>query len=123
VRIRIPIGPGASPLPGGNENRHDQTYPRCTRIGTVTSLLMVLGEQAFERGAWDNRIGESEAGVGYVVGEGTREPVRIRAGWVPDETIKQLEAFVTDPITHDTALLPFPTKPTDPTGSTWGGAA
>ena len=45
-------------------------------------------------GAWANRIGESEAGVGYVFGEGVREPLRIRAGWVPDETIKELEAFV-----------------------------
>jgi S-DNA-T family DNA segregation ATPase FtsK/SpoIIIE len=83
----------------------------------------VLGEGAFERGAWANRIGESEAGTGYVVGEGIREPLRIRAGWVPDETIKQLETFVTGPITHHTAVLPFPTNPTGPTGSTHGGAA
>jgi len=52
--------------------------------------------------------------------EGIRQPLRIRAGWVPDETIKQLETFVTGPVTHDTAVLPFPTKPTDPTGSTRG---
>jgi hypothetical protein len=56
---------------------------------------MVLGDQAYERGAWANRITEGEAGVGYVFGEGIREPLRIRAGWVPDEVIKQLEAFVT----------------------------
>jgi S-DNA-T family DNA segregation ATPase FtsK/SpoIIIE len=54
---------------------------------------MVLGDQAYERGAWANRIGE--AGVGYVFGEGVREPLRVRAGWVPDEAIKELEAFVT----------------------------
>jgi hypothetical protein len=42
---------------------------------------------------------------------------------VSDETIKHLETFVTGPITHDTAVLPFPATPTDPTGSTHGGAA
>jgi S-DNA-T family DNA segregation ATPase FtsK/SpoIIIE len=82
---------------------------------------MVLGDQAYERGAWANRITETEAGVGYVFGEGIREPLRIRAGWVPDDTIKRLEAFVTGPITHNTTVLPFPTKPTS--GSTRGGAA
>ena len=93
-----------------------ELFPRrvCLRVSAKSHVGMVLGEQAFERGAWANRIGESEAGVGYVVGEGIREPLRIRAGWVPDETIKQLETFVTGPVTHDTAVLPFPTKPTDP---------
>jgi S-DNA-T family DNA segregation ATPase FtsK/SpoIIIE len=33
--------------------------------------------------------------VGYLFGEGVREPLRIRATWVPDETINQLEDFVT----------------------------
>jgi S-DNA-T family DNA segregation ATPase FtsK/SpoIIIE len=85
---------------------------------------MVLGDQAYERGAWANRITEAEAGVGYVFGEGLREPLRIRAGWVPDETIKRLETFVTGgPIRQDTAVLAFPGKPTDPSGSTRGGAA
>jgi S-DNA-T family DNA segregation ATPase FtsK/SpoIIIE len=102
-----------------------ELFPRrvCLRVSAKSHVGMVLGEQAYERGAWANRIGESEAGVGYVVGEGIREPLRIRAGWVPDETIKQLETFVSGPITHVTAVLPFPTKPTAPTGSTRGGAA
>jgi DNA segregation ATPase FtsK/SpoIIIE, S-DNA-T family len=102
-----------------------ELFPRrvCLRVSAKSHVGMVLGDQAYERGAWANRIGESEAGVGYVVGEGIREPLRIRAGWVPDDTIKQLETFVTGPLTHDTAVLPFPTTPTDPTGSTRGGAA
>jgi DNA segregation ATPase FtsK/SpoIIIE, S-DNA-T family len=102
-----------------------ELFPRrvCLRVSAKSHVGMVLGEQAFERGAWANRIGESEAGVGYVFGEGIREPLRIRAGWVPDEIIKQLETFVTAPATYDTAVLPFPTKPTDPTESTRGGAA
>jgi S-DNA-T family DNA segregation ATPase FtsK/SpoIIIE len=102
-----------------------ELFPRriCLRVSAKSHVGMVLGDQAYERGAWANRITEAEAGVGYVFGEGIREPLRIRAGWVPDETIKQLETFVTEPVEHNTAVLPFPTKPTDPSGSTHGGAA
>jgi S-DNA-T family DNA segregation ATPase FtsK/SpoIIIE len=100
-------------------------FPRriCLRVSAKSHVGMVLGDQAYERGAGANRIIEAEPGVGYVFGEGVREPLRVRAGWVPDQTIKKLETFITGPITHDTAVLPFPTKPTDPTGSTHGGAA
>jgi S-DNA-T family DNA segregation ATPase FtsK/SpoIIIE len=77
---------------------------------------MVLGDQAYERGAWANRITEAEAGTGYVFGEGLREPLRIRAGWVPDEAIKHLEIFVTSPATQRAAVLSL-------TGSPQGGPA
>jgi S-DNA-T family DNA segregation ATPase FtsK/SpoIIIE len=102
-----------------------ELFPRriCLRVSAKSHVGMVLGDQAYERGAWANRITEAEAGVGYVFGEGLREPLRIRAGWVPDDTIKHLETFVTGPTEHDTAVLPFPTTPTDPTNSTRGGAA
>jgi DNA segregation ATPase FtsK/SpoIIIE, S-DNA-T family len=74
-----------------------ELFPRriCLRVSAKSHVGMVLGDQAYERGAWANRITETEAGVGYVFGEGIREPLRIRAGWVPDKTIKQLESFVT----------------------------
>ena len=73
-----------------------ELFPRriCLRVATKSHVGMVLGDQAHERGAWANRIGESEPGVGYLFGEGIREPLRVRGGWVPDETIKDLEAFV-----------------------------
>jgi S-DNA-T family DNA segregation ATPase FtsK/SpoIIIE len=92
-----------------------ELFPRriCLRVTAKSHVGMVLGDQAYERGAWANRISESEAGVGYVFGEGIREPLRIRAGWVPDEVIKQLEAFVTH---GGTAVLPLP-------AGTQGGAA
>jgi S-DNA-T family DNA segregation ATPase FtsK/SpoIIIE len=90
----------------------------CLRVTAKSHVLMGLGEGAYERGAWANRIGESEAGVGYVWGEGIREPLRVRAGWVPDEAVKALEAFVTS---GEAAVLPFPAPPTDPTGL--GGVA
>ncbi|WP_410621765.1 FtsK/SpoIIIE domain-containing protein [Amycolatopsis sp. cmx-8-4] len=66
------------------------------RLTSKTQVPMVLGDGAYERGAWANRIPESAAGVGYVWGEGIREPLRVRAGWVPDQTIKQLEHYVTN---------------------------
>ncbi|HEX5117122.1 MAG TPA: FtsK/SpoIIIE domain-containing protein [Pseudonocardiaceae bacterium] len=79
-----------------------ELFPRriCLRVAAKSHVAMVLGDQAYERGAWANRIGESEAGVGYVFGEGVREPLRIRAGWVPDETVKELEAFVAGGTVH-----------------------
>jgi len=74
-----------------------ELFPRriCLRVATKSHVGMVLGDQAFDRGAWANRIGESEPGVGYLFGEGIREPLRVRGGWVSDETIKELETFVT----------------------------
>ena len=76
-----------------------ELFPRriCLRVTAKSHVGMVLGDQAYERGAWANRIPESDAGTGYVWGEGLREPLRIRAGWVPDEVVKALEAFVTSP--------------------------
>jgi S-DNA-T family DNA segregation ATPase FtsK/SpoIIIE len=73
-----------------------ELFPRriCLRVSAKSHVAMVLGDGAYERGAWANRIGESEAGAGYVFGEGVREPLRVRAGWVPDDTIKEFEAFV-----------------------------
>jgi S-DNA-T family DNA segregation ATPase FtsK/SpoIIIE len=74
-----------------------ELFPRriCLRVSAKAHVAMVLGDGAYERGAWAHRIGESEAGVGYVWGEGVREPLRVRAGWVPDDTVKALETFVT----------------------------
>jgi S-DNA-T family DNA segregation ATPase FtsK/SpoIIIE len=74
-----------------------ELFPRriCLRVATKSHVGMVLGDQAYDRGAWANRIGESEPGVGYLFGEGIREPLRVRGGWVPDDTIKELETFVT----------------------------
>jgi S-DNA-T family DNA segregation ATPase FtsK/SpoIIIE len=85
-----------------------ELFPRriCLRVATKSHVAMVLGDQAYDRGAWANRIGESEPGVGYLFGEGVREPLRIRGGWVPDDTIKQLEAFVAgDPGTGVSATV------------------
>ncbi len=83
-----------------------ELFPRriCLRVTAKSHVGMVLGDGAYERGAWANRITEAEAGVGYVFGEGIREPLRVRAGWVSDQTIKHLEAFVARPVTEDMAV-------------------
>jgi S-DNA-T family DNA segregation ATPase FtsK/SpoIIIE len=96
-----------------------ELFPRriCLRVASKSHVGMVLGDHAYDRGAWANRIGESEPGVGYLFGEGVREPLRVRAAWVPDETIKALEAFVTgtDPArqsaTAQVLALPVPSPP------------
>src|SRR5690606_25330093 len=74
-----------------------ELFPRrmCLRVPHKNHVAMALGDHAYDRGAWADRIGESTPGVGYLFGEGIREALRVRAGWVPDETIKALEAFVT----------------------------
>src|SRR6201999_2415192 len=79
-----------------------ELFPRriCLRVSTKSHVGMALGDQAYDRGAWANRIGESEAGVGYLFGEGIREPLRVRAGWIPDTEIKALETFITLPTTR-----------------------
>jgi S-DNA-T family DNA segregation ATPase FtsK/SpoIIIE len=100
-----------------------ELFPRriCLRVASKSHVAMVLGDQAYDRGAWANRIGESEPGVGYLFGEGVREPLRIRAGWVPDETIKQLEDFVTGtpaslPVAGRVLTLPTPAPAPQSTG-------
>ncbi|MBA3906977.1 MAG: cell division protein FtsK, partial [Pseudonocardiales bacterium] len=47
-----------------------ELFPRriCLRVASKSHVGMVLGDQAYDRGAWANRIGESEAGVGYLFG-------------------------------------------------------
>jgi DNA segregation ATPase FtsK/SpoIIIE, S-DNA-T family len=86
-----------------------ELFPRriCLRVSAKSHVGMVLGDQAYDRGAWANRITDTEAGTGYVFGEGLREPLRVRAGWVPDQVIKDLETFVTDP--RDTTVLALST--------------
>jgi DNA segregation ATPase FtsK/SpoIIIE, S-DNA-T family len=93
-----------------------ELFPRriCLRVPSKSHVAMVLGDHAYDRGAWANRIGESEAGVGYLFGEGIRETLRVRAGWVADDTIKALEEFVTGfpdrPVPASVVSLPTPRK-------------
>ncbi|GAA1993456.1 FtsK/SpoIIIE domain-containing protein [Amycolatopsis minnesotensis] len=74
------------------------TRRACLQVTAKNQIGMVLGDGAYERGAWANRI--TDPGVGYVWGEGLREPLRIRAGWTSDNTVKALENYVTNGGTH-----------------------
>lgn len=90
-----------------------ELFPRriCLRVAAKSHVGMALGDQAYDRGAWANRIGEHEAGVGYLFGEGIREPLRVRGGWVPDDTIKALETFVSGaPSGRVGTVHPFPSS-------------
>jgi S-DNA-T family DNA segregation ATPase FtsK/SpoIIIE len=102
-----------------------ELFPRriCLRVATKSHVAMVLGDQAYDRGAWANRIGESEPGVGYLFGEGIREPLRVRGGWVPDEVIKQLEAFVAGDPTPSMPGTVHTFPASRRAGSSSGGAA
>lgn len=51
---------------------------------------MVLGRSARDRGAECDQIPPSLPGVGYVVLDGVREPVRVRAGHVTDADLAQM---------------------------------
>lgn len=51
---------------------------------------MVLGRSARQRGAECDQIPASTPGVGYVVMEGVREPVRVRASYVSDDDLAQM---------------------------------
>ncbi|MFC5993640.1 FtsK/SpoIIIE domain-containing protein [Pseudonocardia hispaniensis] len=100
-----------------------ELFPRraCLRVAAKSHVAMVLGDHAYDRGAWANRIGESDPGVAYLFGEGIREPLRVRSAWVPDQTIKELEQFVTGaPIpaaAGQVLALPAPAAPTvEPAG-------
>jgi DNA segregation ATPase FtsK/SpoIIIE, S-DNA-T family len=69
----------------------------CLRVPTEQQVDMVLGDDAVKRGAWAHRIPQTPQGkgVGYVFGEGVREPMRVRVGWNSDAAIKELERYVT----------------------------
>lgn len=100
-------------------------FPRrvCLRATAKSHVGMVLGDGAYERGAWANRITESDAGVGYVFGDGLREPLRVRAGWVPDDTVKALEAFVTSGSGGRVVALPTSSAGVADSDDVAGGAA
>jgi DNA segregation ATPase FtsK/SpoIIIE, S-DNA-T family len=96
-----------------------ELFPRriCLRVAAKSHVGMVLGDLAYDRGAWANRITDPEAGVGYVFGEGIREPLRVRAGWVSDQMIKALETFATVPAPQDSMVRALSARASTPGGT------
>jgi DNA segregation ATPase FtsK/SpoIIIE, S-DNA-T family len=63
------------------------------RLDEPDQVDMVLGDSARDRGALADLISplpEHGAGVGYVRLEGSPDPVRVRAGWVTDDDIRDM---------------------------------
>ncbi|MFI5627351.1 hypothetical protein ACIA03_28095 [Nocardioides sp. NPDC051685] len=60
------------------------------RLKTSGQVDMALGEEAHNAGAYCEAIPEHLPGIGYVHLEGHKEPVRVRAGYVTDEEIKDM---------------------------------
>lgn len=60
------------------------------RLTEAAQVDMVLGDGARDRGALCDRIPRELPGVGYVLLDGEREPVRVRAAYVTDDDIRAM---------------------------------
>lgn len=60
------------------------------RLDTASEVEMVLGKDAWERGAHAEAIPEARPGTGYVLVDGDPTPVRIRFTWVEDDDIRAM---------------------------------
>ncbi|CAI7977505.1 DNA segregation ATPase FtsK/SpoIIIE, S-DNA-T family [Frankia sp. Hr75.2] len=59
---------------------------------SASEANLVLGDDAYARGAWTDRIPMSLPGVGFVLVDGDPTPVRVRAAWVDDQDIHTMAA-------------------------------
>jgi S-DNA-T family DNA segregation ATPase FtsK/SpoIIIE len=66
-------------------------------LPTESYVDMVLGDGAYERGARADRIPADAPGVGYVLEERRRVPVRGRVAWLGDAGIEELVDYVNQP--------------------------
>ena len=64
----------------------------CLGVTAASHVDMVLGDGARERGALADEIpgDEAHAGIGFVIDQGSRLPIRFRAAYVSDEEIDEL---------------------------------
>jgi S-DNA-T family DNA segregation ATPase FtsK/SpoIIIE len=68
----------------------------CLRVTSAAHVDMVLGENARLRGALADEIPnlDETAGIGYVIRQRSRAPMRVRAAYVNDTEIDELVTFV-----------------------------
>lgn len=64
------------------------------RTSEAEQADLILGRGAHERGAWTDQIPDQLPGVGYVLTEGSPEPVRVRFWHITDEDIAGLVQWV-----------------------------
>ncbi len=64
----------------------------CLGVTAASHVDMILGDGARERGALADEIpgDEAHAGIGFVIDQGSRLPVRFRAAYVSDDEIDEL---------------------------------
>jgi S-DNA-T family DNA segregation ATPase FtsK/SpoIIIE len=95
-----------------------ELFPRriCLRVSAKSHVGMVLGDQAYERGAWANRITETEAGVGYVFGEGIREPCASGPGGCPTRRSSNSKRSSPARLPTTQPCCPSPPNPPTPAG-------
>ncbi|MEU0269864.1 FtsK/SpoIIIE domain-containing protein [Nocardioides sp. NPDC006303] len=74
------------------------------RLKTSGQVEMALGEDAHKAGAYCEAIPEDLPGIGYVYLDGRKNPVRVRAAYVTDEEIQDMNKHY--PATGAVELLP-----------------
>ena len=85
----------------------DQFSIRIAGLMTAPMVDLVLGESAYEAGAWCDRIPlphEGGAGVAYVLDEVSMKPLMVRAPWCSDETIKRVLSRPARSVVHTDGL-------------------
>ena len=60
------------------------------RLNESEQVDLVLGDGAYDRGAWCDRISDQTPGVGYVILEGNPAPVRVRLSYLDDADISEM---------------------------------
>jgi hypothetical protein len=81
------------------------TGPAGVTPRTRPNTTQVNAPPARARGADCDRIPPSLPGVGYVVVEGVREPVRVRAAYVSDDELRAMAAAYPAPEPNDLIRL------------------
>ena len=77
------------------------------RLKEASETAMVLGELAVASGAHCHRITRDMPGTGYVIPEGGGHPVRVRAGYADDDSIRRVAAEFASP-THMPVMVTEP---------------
>lgn len=78
------------------------------RLMERTQVSMVLGATARDRGALCDEIPHDMPGTGFVIVEGVREPVRVRAAYVSDDDIRAMSKDRMATTERGTTSLPAP---------------
>jgi S-DNA-T family DNA segregation ATPase FtsK/SpoIIIE len=86
------------------------TVRLCLAVTAASHVDMALGDGARDRGALADQIpgDDAHAGIGFVLDDVTRAPLRFRAGWVSDRDIDELVARASPGARH---LHPIPHDP------------